>query len=406
MSKSPIVGGSQGAWLRLAATIAVATVASCNVYDADLLPAPDARPRLNSAQRETADASLPMTSADASLLATGIGDTPSALSERCGDGIVDEGEQCDVAIASGRPGACPEGCSGHKQCARFVLEGTDCSAHCVETRVTEAGPADDCCPQGASAAMDSDCRAVCGNGLVEATETCDPPETCAKASACTARDSCEVATYQGDPERCTASCEVRSIRACVSADGCCPAGCSHAQDSDCVDPTGAGCSGPDCGSQVADAGSRVNTSTRADDARADDADAGSPPAPLGADAQCITKHGHGDCEVCDCARCDQQVEDCDAAPGPNASALCRGILACASWSFCSGIDCYCDARDPDRCQLLAQGPCANEIRAAAYGATNLYQVLALGTIIDGPLARAMTALSCRKARCASACGLD
>ena len=86
--------------------------------------------------------------------------------------------------------------------------------------------------------------------------------------------------------------------------------------------------------------------------------------------------------------------------------MCRAVVECAKRSGCVGFDCYCDAWPLDRCQAVAFGPCADEIRAAALGATNLNQVLALATVIDGPLSRAFAWLNCRYAQCGGDCKLD
>ena len=47
---------------------------------------------------------------------------------------------------------------------------------------------DGCCPAGCNLTVDSDCSATCGNGVVEAGETCDGvncPTDCNDGNACT-----------------------------------------------------------------------------------------------------------------------------------------------------------------------------------------------------------------------------
>ncbi len=81
----------------------------------------------------------------------------------------------------------------------------------------------------------------CGNGKVDANETCDTaiasgasacPSGCDDANACT-KDALSGAS-------CTAACAHEAITACVSGDGCCAPGCTPANDKDCADRCGDG----------------------------------------------------------------------------------------------------------------------------------------------------------------------
>jgi cysteine-rich repeat protein len=70
----------------------------------------------------------------------------------CGNGQVDPGEQCDLAIPAGSPGACPASCDDANTCSIDTLEGAGtCAAVCRRSFLP------DCC----------------GNGVVEAGEHCD-----------------------------------------------------------------------------------------------------------------------------------------------------------------------------------------------------------------------------------------
>lgn len=74
----------------------------------------------------------------------------------------------------------------------------------------------------------------CGDGVVQEGELCDGncPES---ALECPPPDNaCQKATLEGDPRGCDVSCSYEDITACMSADGCCPAGCSWENDRDCV----------------------------------------------------------------------------------------------------------------------------------------------------------------------------
>ena len=159
--------------------------------------------------------------------------------ESCGNGVLDPGETCDIATASGMPGACPSGCSGGHDCTRYALEGSDCTAHCVRRQVVERRNDDGCCPEGADWAADHDCASRCGNGVLEPGETCDPAAACVQPGMCTSRDACVIRRFMGEPTLCTARCEELRMRSCRSGDGCCPAGCNRATDADCVTSPGA-----------------------------------------------------------------------------------------------------------------------------------------------------------------------
>ncbi len=88
------------------------------------------------------------------------------------------------------------------------------------------------CPLGCSNLNDNDCNPVCGNNVLEATETCDGdcplmPEDCNDNEACTT-DS-----LIGSHTLCTAECIYKSISLCESNDNCCPEGCTYSTDNDC-----------------------------------------------------------------------------------------------------------------------------------------------------------------------------
>ena len=109
-------------------------------------------------------------------------DSDDDCSAACGDGVwsPDEGETCDTAIPAGSEGTCPTAadCADADACTtdRLLSAGT-CSATCTHAPITEAGPADGCCPPGGNANTDGDCAAVCGNSVIEPGETCDDGNT-------------------------------------------------------------------------------------------------------------------------------------------------------------------------------------------------------------------------------------
>jgi hypothetical protein len=165
--------------------------------------------------------------------------TDPDCSPTCGDGVVQAGnkELCDVAIAPGKPGACPTACSDGVACTRDVLvaAGT-CQAACVFLPITAPRAGDGCCPLGADASLDPDCPPLCGDGVVEPPgETCDyaaGPGAC--PDTCTGGDkTCTPVVLVGDVPSCSARCVARPITTCAPGDGCCPAGCTIARDADC-----------------------------------------------------------------------------------------------------------------------------------------------------------------------------
>jgi hypothetical protein len=79
---------------------------------------------------------------------------------------------------------------------------------------------------------------MCGDGVVNGTELCDPKAaagsgkcpTDAKLDCPEPKDVCTAATIEGSG--CAAKCGT-TVRLPMSGDGCCPPGASNAEDSDC-----------------------------------------------------------------------------------------------------------------------------------------------------------------------------
>lgn len=160
----------------------------------------------------------------------------------CGNGRLDPGETCDTAIAAGQPGACPtaDGCDDGSPCTVDALAGSGCAAVCTHTERADRMPGDGCCPAGASNADDPDCSSTCGNGTIEAGETCDRaiapdrPGACPTTITCASADPCAVVLLTSAD-----TCQARCLRFVVTApsgtiaDGCCPAGAGADLDVDC-----------------------------------------------------------------------------------------------------------------------------------------------------------------------------
>jgi hypothetical protein len=154
----------------------------------------------------------------------------------CATGYQDSGDGiCQVCAG----GACLPGCSigGARYSADIVNPANVCQAckpdvaMTLWTAITTCLSGDGCCPAGCTANTDSDCSPTCGNGVVEAGETCDPPSSC--PTICSADNACTTAQLIGSASSCNAICSHTAITTCLSGDGCCPANCTANTDSDC-----------------------------------------------------------------------------------------------------------------------------------------------------------------------------
>ena len=176
--------------------------------------------------------------------------TDPDCSATCGDGVVENGETCDTAIAPGQPGACPTPgeCTVADPCAVTLLVsiGT-CQAICMHYQVTAQRSGDGCCPPGGTNAVDTDCPAACGDGVRQSTEACDvgivAPATGSCPTSCDDGNPCTTDFLSG--AGCQATCVHTPITAPISGDQCCPPGATHATDTDCA---------PSCGDGIVERG--------------------------------------------------------------------------------------------------------------------------------------------------------
>ncbi len=150
----------------------------------------------------------------------------------CGDDVVEGDENCDGDCPTDPDFDCPEPVVA---CTVAVITGEACQAMCATERITACADDDGCCPLGCTNADDTDCPedAMCGNGVVEPGESCDglcPQDTssCPRSGA-----ACQQAALTGSADECTAACVFVTITMCADDDGCCPAACTAANDSDC-----------------------------------------------------------------------------------------------------------------------------------------------------------------------------
>jgi hypothetical protein len=164
----------------------------------------------------------------------------------CGNGVIDAGETCDP------PSTCPTSCGDGDPCTQDSLIGSaaNCNAECQHGAILSCAGGDGCCPAGCDSGNDADCSAVCGNGVQDAGETCDPPSSCPTSCPDPNPDPCIEGRLIGDANNCTAECTSRTITSCAGGDLCCPSGCNAANDGDCS---------PVCGNGICEPGEACNT---------------------------------------------------------------------------------------------------------------------------------------------------
>lgn len=380
----------------------------------------------------------------------------------CGDGRVNGKEKCDMAIGNGQPGACPRSCPAIDACTPAVLEGVGCDATCVAKPITQVGAQDGCCPPHADATVDPDCAAVCGNGVLEAGETCDPKDAC---PSCKSDDQCLVLTSKGDAASCSSSCSFSVVSNCRNADGCCPSGCDSDNDDDCSSTCGNGkidahetCdSSPSCpescddkdpctidlqtgsashcsvrcthfpvtaarsGDQCCPKGASRNTDS---DCAADcgnriveageDCDDGNKSAGDGCTPDCKSENvieaclaniGQGrrpECARCNCEKCGAETMACYGAP-PGDAKLCADVITCGLDKGCSSSTCYCGSAAITACTLgLADGPCKTEVENASRS-TTVNDIITRAEDSAYPVGRANKLSACASMNCKSEC---
>jgi hypothetical protein len=96
------------------------------------------------------------------------------------------------------------------------------------------------------AASDDGGVPLCGNGVLDPGETCDPmivapnQGVCPTLADCDDHNPCTADTVDGTAASCSAHCVHTFITACGPADQCCPTGCTPVTDPDCSATCGNG----------------------------------------------------------------------------------------------------------------------------------------------------------------------
>lgn len=172
----------------------------------------------------------------------------------CGDGVIGPSETCDPQ------GSCAtqDSCVRPKSCIVTAFSGdpAQCTSDCRVSVIVACANDDGCCPPNCSAADDDDCSASCGDGVLDASETCEPSRSDAPCpSACKDADPCTDDVRAGSPEQCNVECANVPIGVARDGDECCPPGANAVNDSDCA---------PICGNAVVEQGEQCDGGDQCD----------------------------------------------------------------------------------------------------------------------------------------------
>ena len=196
--------------------------------------------------------------------------TPACL---CGNGTLDTNEKCD----NSSPTKCPASCDDSNDCTTDGSTGAaaTCDLACTHTAIdsqsclcgdsvlessetcddttstkcpTSCDDGDKCTADtstGSAAGCDLVCKhdpittpeCLCGNGKLDPGEKCDETSSTKCPTSCDpSTDKCAPNVLSGSPDQCNVVCNPAPVTTCVNGDGCCPGGtCTGATDNDCGD---------------------------------------------------------------------------------------------------------------------------------------------------------------------------
>lgn len=107
---------------------------------------------------------------------------------------------------------------------------------------------------------------ACNDGILDPPEMCDPGIPAGQANSCpttcmSTGDPCMPNRKNPDPaQACTMACIIQPIIECKNFDGCCPEGCTEANDSNCAEGGGSGSNmnNPDAGTGGGGGGTNID----------------------------------------------------------------------------------------------------------------------------------------------------
>lgn len=368
---------NQGTWwiarraISLCLLLATSAAIGCSTYDDTLF---DDRVRAMDAARNRG------------LTDAGAQDA-GEVAEVCGDGRVALFETCDIAIASGEPGACPRFCPPIVDCVVRRLEGSNCQAQCV-VLAERCEHGDGCCPASCNSTSDHDCSRRCGDGVVQLAEgeTCEPESPsapCWTLRDCDDGDPCTTDVLVGGEANCNAQCSHAAVHSFVSGDGCCPDGADANSDGDCS---------PVCGNGVVEDEEECDGDGYCDD------QCRATVSPEQSACLATLPESSNACDHCSCIQCAEQRLDCVASGNAERDMHCAAIIQCANDNDCIGSACYCADR-----YCREAGPCRAVIDAAAAANPSPASVGAQSADPETAVGRSRLVGNCKSASCSDTC---
>lgn len=234
--------------------------------------------------------------------------------------------------------------------------GSGGAGTCAGVTACSLQTADGCCPGFCTGATDVDC-AICGNGVVEQGEACDPLTSC--PSTC-APKACQLFSV-ADAGTCRAACVAAGLQThCTSGDGCCPSGCTTATDTDCQ---------PGCGNGALDGAETCDIAPAGVLCAAitcDDKNACTVDSRLGADSTCNVSCAHSQITGCTAgARDGCCAPGCNATNDPDCAVVCGNSVVEAPTESCdTGLAGSCPTSCPQSACVLPDLVNAGTCKAA------------------------------------------